>query len=88
MNLLLGLYARRVADGQWRDYAIDHGHRVARFSVFRNANEAPLFTIAKHVDHNRVGYVVTAEERQMSAGASLSEALLILDPAPRLVRTD
>ena len=28
LNTILSVYARRVADGEWRDYAIYHGNRA------------------------------------------------------------
>jgi hypothetical protein len=41
------LYGRKVAAGEWRDYAIDFGQDKAVFSVFRNASEVPLYRIEK-----------------------------------------
>ena len=47
LNRILNLYGRMVADGEWRDYAIDLGRDKAVFSVFRRASEVPLFRIEK-----------------------------------------
>ncbi|MGO1117101.1 DUF2794 domain-containing protein [Rhodovibrionaceae bacterium A322] len=47
LNILLNLYSRRVATGEWRDYAIDHGAGIALFSIFRHTHETALYTIAK-----------------------------------------
>lgn len=44
---LLSLYGRRVAAGEWRDYAIDALSDRAVFSVYRRASEAPLYRIEK-----------------------------------------
>ena len=49
LNHLLSLYSRRVARGQWRDYALDHRPGLAIFSVFRSSAERPLFTITKRL---------------------------------------
>ncbi len=53
LDQLLRLYGRRVAAGEWRDYAID-GLRDAAvfsvfsvFSVFRRSAEAPAYRIEK-----------------------------------------
>ncbi len=35
LNLLLGIYSRKVAHAVWRDYAIDHRSNMAVFSVYR-----------------------------------------------------
>ena len=44
---ILNLYGRKVAAGEWRDYAIDFGREKAVFSVFRRASEVPLYRIEK-----------------------------------------
>ena len=45
---ILDLYGRKVAAGEWRDYAIDFGREKAVFSVFRRASEVPLYRIEKN----------------------------------------
>jgi hypothetical protein len=47
LNQLLRLYGRMVAQGEWRDYAIDGLGDCAVFSVFRRASESPLYRIEK-----------------------------------------
>jgi hypothetical protein len=47
LNEILGVYGRKVADGEWRDYAIDHHREEAIFSVFRRSSEIPLYRIVK-----------------------------------------
>ena len=47
LNRILGLYGRMVADGEWRDYAIDFLKDRAVFSVFRRASEVPIYRIEK-----------------------------------------
>lgn len=47
LDQLLRLYGRRVAAGEWRDYAIDGLRDAAVFSVFRRAAENPLYRIEK-----------------------------------------
>ena len=48
LNAILNLYGRKVAAGEWRDYAIDFGREKAVFSVFRRASEVPLYRIEKN----------------------------------------
>ena len=45
---ILDLYGRKVAAGEWRDYAIDFGREKAVFSVFRRSSEVPLYRIEKN----------------------------------------
>jgi hypothetical protein len=47
LNQILSIYGHRVAEGEWRDYAIDMLRDRAVFSVFRRATEAPLYRIEK-----------------------------------------
>jgi hypothetical protein len=47
LNRILGLYGRKVAAGEWRDYAIDFLKDRAVFSVFRRASEVPVYRIEK-----------------------------------------
>ncbi|HEU4660401.1 MAG TPA: DUF2794 domain-containing protein [Pseudolabrys sp.] len=48
LNRILGLYGRKVAAGEWRDYAIDFLRDRAVFSVFRRSSEVPLYRIEKN----------------------------------------
>jgi hypothetical protein len=47
LNRIFGLYGRKVAAGEWRDYAIDFLKDRAVFSVFRRAAEVPVYRIEK-----------------------------------------
>ena len=47
LNVILGLYGRMVAAGEWRDYGMSHLKDVAVFSVFRRTAEHPLYRIEK-----------------------------------------
>ena len=47
LNEILALYGRKVASGEWRDYAIDLGSEKAVFSVYRRTSEYPLYRIEK-----------------------------------------
>src|SRR4029434_3552996 len=47
LNRIFGLYGRKVAAGEWRDYAIDFLKDRAVFSVFRRSSEVPLYRIEK-----------------------------------------
>jgi hypothetical protein len=47
LSRIFGLYGRKVAAGEWRDYAIDFLKDRAVFSVFRRTCEVPLYRIEK-----------------------------------------
>lgn len=48
LGLILGLYGRMVAAGEWRDYGISNLRESAVFSIFRRTAENPLYRIEKH----------------------------------------
>src|SRR6476469_7587528 len=48
LNRIFSLYGRKVAAGEWRDYAIDFLKDRAVFSVFRRASEVPIYRIEKN----------------------------------------
>lgn len=47
LSLILSLYGRMVAAGEWRDYGISCLREVAVFSIFRRTAEMPLYRIEK-----------------------------------------
>src|SRR3990170_4335650 len=47
LDRILRLYGRKVAAGEWRDYAVDFLKDRAVFSVFRRASEYPIYRIEK-----------------------------------------
>ena len=47
LNVMLGLYGRMVAAGEWRDYGMSFLREVAIFSVFRRTAENPMYRIEK-----------------------------------------
>ncbi|PRY20748.1 uncharacterized protein DUF2794 [Aliiruegeria haliotis] len=47
LSVILSLYGRMVAAGEWRDYGISCLREVAVFSVFRRTAETPLYRIEK-----------------------------------------
>ncbi|MDO5621683.1 MAG: DUF2794 domain-containing protein [Paracoccus sp. (in: a-proteobacteria)] len=47
LAVILSLYGRMVAAGEWRDYGMSFLRDVAVFSVFRHTAENPLYRIEK-----------------------------------------
>jgi len=48
LDRIFGLYGRKVAEGEWRDYAIDFLYDRAVFSVFQRSCEVPVYRIEKN----------------------------------------
>lgn len=85
LNTLLALYSRRVAKGDWRDYAIGHDPGIARFSVFRHSHETPLFTVVKRMVSGRLVYAVFDGDRKLRQSSKLTEALAVIDKQLKLI---
>lgn len=88
LDLLLRLYGRMVAANEWRDYAIDHTPDRAVFSVFRRANDAPLYQIVKDPKLARkqgMFSVVTLGGVIQKRGQDLSRVLGVFDKKLKLV---
>ena len=88
LNEILQLYGRKVADGEWRDYAIDQLSEEAVFSVFRRASEVPLYRIVKQprLARRQGAYsVVAATGLILKRGHDLANVLRVLDRRLSLV---
>lgn len=88
LAIILNLYGRKVAEGEWRDYAIDFCRDRAVFSVFRRASEVPLYRIEKHprLARRQGAYSVVAPGgRILRRGHDLAQVLKVLARQPRLV---
>lgn len=87
LSMILGLYGRNVANGEWRDYAIDFGRETASFSVFRRSSEQPLYRIIKNpvlARKNGLYSVVAQGGLIMKRGNDLVQVLKVLEKRPRL----
>jgi len=88
LNRILNLYGRMVADGEWRDYAIDFLKDRAVFSIFHRASEIPIYRIEKdpRLARKQGAYSVIAASGQiLRRGHDLDRVLLAIDRKPALV---
>ena len=88
LNRILDLYGRKVAAGEWRDYAIDFLKDRAVFSVFRRASEMPLYRIEKNpkLARRQGAYsVVSATGLIVRRGHELDRVLRAIDKSLRVV---
>ncbi len=89
LNQILSLYGRMVAEGSWRDYAIDHLPDRAVFSVFRRTSEVPLYQIVKSpkLARRQGAYcVISASGQILKRGHELARVLRIFDRKLALVK--
>ena len=88
LDRILRLYGRKVAAGEWRDYAIDFLKDRAVFSVFRNACEFPIYRIEKNprLERRQGAYsVISATGHIVRRGQELDSVLGALDRALSVV---
>ena len=82
LSVILSLYGRMVAAGEWRDYGISHLRDAAVFSVFRRTAETPLYRVEKrpHLRARRQTYAVLGEGGQvLKRGDDLRTVLRVLE---------
>lgn len=88
LGLILGIYGKKVAAGEWRDYAMDFGRDSAIFSVFRRSSEVPLYRIVKDPSLSRKqgAYAVIAQGGMiLRRGPDLAQVLRVLMRKPALM---
>lgn len=82
LDHILQVYGRKVAAGEWRDYAMDFTRDAAIFSVFRRTSETPLYRIEKRpkLKARQGPYAVIAGTGLvLKRGHELSQVLRVLD---------
>ncbi|MDW4498306.1 DUF2794 domain-containing protein [Sulfitobacter sp. D35] len=82
LSVILSLYGRMVAAGEWRDYGISCLREVAVFSVFRRTAETPLYRIEKRPklrDRQGIYAVVGMDGRILRRGHDLKTVLRVLE---------
>ncbi|MRX49682.1 DUF2794 domain-containing protein [Paracoccus sp. S-4012] len=88
LGVILSLYGRMVAAGEWRDYAMSFLSEVAVFSIFRRAAETPLYRIEKRprLRSAQGQYsVIAMDGRILRRGHDLATVVRVLEK--RLIRS-
>ena len=82
LGVIMGLYGRMVAAGEWRDYGMSFLSDVAIFSVFRRTAEVPIYRIEKRpaLRLKQGQYAVLAMDgRILKRGSDLKTVLRVLE---------
>lgn len=82
LDAILSIYGRKVAAGEWRDYAIDGLREEATFSIFRRAAEMPIYQVVKRPKLARkqgMYAVISATGQVLKRGHDLSQVLRIFE---------
>lgn len=89
LRLIFGLYGKKVAAGEWRDYAMDFLKEQAIFSIYRRSSEVPLYRIEKtpKLARKQGQYAALAASGLiLKRGSELNRVLAALDRPVRIVR--
>ncbi|MEM0948285.1 MAG: DUF2794 domain-containing protein [Pseudomonadota bacterium] len=82
LQMILSVYGRMVAAGEWRDYGMSFLRDVAVFSIFRRAAEHPIYRIEKRPrlrDKQGMYSVIGMDGRILKRGHDLRVVLRVLE---------
>ena len=82
LGLILSIYGRMVAAGEWRDYGMSFLKDVAVFSVFRRSAEHPIYRIEKRPklrDRQGMYAVIGLDGQILKRGHDLKVVLRVLE---------
>ncbi len=82
LAVILPLYGRMVAAGEWRDYAISFLREAAVFAIYRHAAETPLYRIEKRPrlrDRQGIYVVIGMGGQVLKRGHGLRQTLAVLE---------
>src|SRR4029078_13499226 len=88
LTQILNVYGRKVASGEWRDYAIDNLYEKAVCSGFRRSSGCPVYRLEKQPKLARrqgVYSVIAATGLILKRGHDLGRVLRALDRGLQLV---
>jgi hypothetical protein len=84
---IMNVYGRGVAEGAWKDYALDFTPDKAVLSIYRRASEVPMFRVEKTpaLARKQGAYaVLNATGFVLKRGPELARVLRAIDPRPKL----
>lgn len=82
LNTILDVYGRKVAAGEWRDYAMDFLKDRALFSIYKRSSERPVYVIEKNprLRLRQGQYLVLGQDgRVLRRGHELASVLRVLE---------
>ena len=54
LQLILNLYAKMVAGGEWKDYGLSISKREISFNVYHRTSDYPIYKIAKNLNPKNI----------------------------------
>tara|TARA_B100000941_G_C28250312_1_gene421164 strand:- start:142 stop:486 length:345 start_codon:yes stop_codon:yes gene_type:complete len=53
LRSILNLYAKKVSDGDWKDYGLSINKKEISFNIYQRASEKPIYRISKSLSPKR-----------------------------------
>ena len=87
LGQILATYSTRVANGEWRDYAIDHLPGNASFYIFRHTHDSPLYIVEKQQRHpnETPKFILRDRKKIIYNGKSMQDIVFYFNRLPRLI---
>ena len=82
LGLILNIYGKMVALGEWRDYGISILKEFSIFSIYRHASEYPIYKVKKMPKNKKrkeVFAVIAMDGKILKRGNDLSSVLKPLE---------
>jgi len=87
LSLILSIYGKKVASGEWRDYAIDCLQDKAIFSIFKNSYDIPIYMIIKDPKLTKFqgAFIIKSPSNNiLKRGHNLENVLQILEKVKKI----
>jgi Protein of unknown function (DUF2794) len=88
LRVIMNVYGRQVAAGEWRDYALNFSPAKAVFSIYRRTAEHPLFRVEKDPKLARkqgIYSVVAWTGEILKRGHDLERVIAVIDKKLKIV---
>ena len=82
LSIILNLYGKMVAKGEWRDYGISMLKNFSIFAIYRHASEIPIYRVKKFSsmhDTKKIFSLIAMDGKILNRGNNLSSVLKPLE---------
>ena len=86
LSIILSEYSKKVSQGTWKDYALDHSSHFAVFSIFKSTYEKPLLMIEKRKSkHKEIIFTLKTKNKSLYSSEKIDKVFNFLNKMPKLV---
>lgn len=80
LKILMDIYGKMVSHGVWKDYAIDHGPKIAFFSIFKKSGDNAVFIVEKDPKKEKKQALYALKDQSGQILKRGNDLRLVLDP--------